>query len=164
MKFAVVSDSHDNLVAIDDFVEKVKNEKVELIVHCGDMVSPFTAPNFGAACAKFIGVFGNNDGDHAFLRTRYSNIGGELHGDFTVVDVGGKKAAVLHGTHEEIVDALVSSGKYDYVLRGHTHVPGIEKRGRTIYINPGALSGYLANKRTFAIVDTVRGTAELVEF
>ncbi|MEM2900125.1 MAG: metallophosphoesterase [Thermoplasmata archaeon] len=164
MKFAVVSDSHDNLSAIDAFVESLKGKDIELIIHCGDFVSPFTAPNFGNAKVKFLGVFGNNDGDHDFLRTRYSKIGGELLGEFAVVNISDKKAAVLHGTKEEIVSALVECGKYDFVLRGHTHTPTIEKKGKTYHINPGALSGYLANKRSYAIVDTEKMDAKLVEF
>jgi len=164
MKVAVVSDSHDNLSAIDAFVASLKGENIELIIHCGDFVSPFTAPHFGNAKIKLIGVFGNNDGDHDFLRTRYSKIGGELIGEFAVINIGDKKGAVLHGTQEDIVSALVECGKYDFVLRGHTHTPLIEKKGKTILVNPGALSGYLAKKRSYAIIDTEKMDAKLIEF
>ncbi len=37
------------------------------------------------------------------------------------------------------MDALVDSGTYDYVLRGHTHEQTVEYRGGTTHVNPGGL-------------------------
>jgi len=40
----------------------------------------------------------------------------------------------------------------------------IEKRGRTLVVNPGECCGYLSGKRTVALVDTETMNAELMEF
>ena len=45
----------------------------------------------------------------------------------------------------------------------HT-IKGIERKGKTLAINPGELCGYLTGKSTIAILDTVKNQAEIVEF
>jgi predicted phosphodiesterase len=47
---------------------------------------------------------------------------------------------------------------------GHSHAPLIEKRGRTLVVNPGECCGYLSGKRSIAFVDTATMNAEITEF
>ena len=52
------------------------------------------------------------------------------------VELAGKKVRLVHA----LEDAEKSGeGRIDIVLFGHTHVPGVEKRGETWYVNPGHL-------------------------
>lgn len=163
MLVGLISDSHDNLPAIEAAALKLKERKVELVLHAGDIIAPFVATVLVKCGAKVIAVYGNNDGERAGLRKRFKEIG-ELKGDVAEVDIGGKKAAVYHGQEVAIAGALIGCGKYDLVVLGHTHKPVIEMKGRTLVVNPGECCGYLSGKRTFAVLDTETMKAELVEF
>ena len=74
-----------------------------------------------AACGPYVGSFG-----------MYLGEAGELTFD-------GFEIAVYHGTSDTLVDALVDSGKYDYVFHGHTHTREVEERDETVRVNPGGL-------------------------
>jgi putative phosphoesterase len=163
MLVGLISDSHDNLPAIEAAALRLKERKVELVLHAGDIIAPFVATVLVKCGAKVIAVYGNNDGERAGLRKRFKEIG-ELKGDVAEVDLGLKKAAVYHGQEEALASALIASGKYDLVVLGHTHKPVIEMKGRTLVVNPGECCGYLSGKRTFAVLDTETMKAELVEF
>ncbi len=39
----ILSDSHDNLDAIKKAVNLLNKKKVDLVIHAGDLISPFTA-------------------------------------------------------------------------------------------------------------------------
>jgi len=159
----IISDSHDNLPAVEAAVQRMKEWKVEVILHAGDIVAPFVVPILAMSGAKVYAVYGNNDGERAGLRKKFKDIG-ELQGDVAVVDLGGKKAAVYHGSEPVIAEALIGCGRFDIVALGHSHTPLIEKRGRTLVVNPGECCGYLSGKRTLALVDTETMSADLIEF
>ena len=40
MRFIAVSDTHDNIPAIRELIDEIKKEKIDFIVHAGDIVSP----------------------------------------------------------------------------------------------------------------------------
>ncbi len=42
----IMSDSHDNLDAIRKAVKIFNNEDLDLVIHAGDLISPFTALEF----------------------------------------------------------------------------------------------------------------------
>ncbi len=151
MKILVISDTHDNLLAIKKFLEKIKNEKINYILHAGDIVAPFTLKLFNGF--KFIGVYGNNDGERNLLRETAKSLGFKLEKDFEVIELEGRKIALIHGTERQIVDALIKSQLYDVVISGHTHKVEQQKIGKTLAINPGELCGYLTNRSTFMILD-----------
>jgi putative phosphoesterase len=50
------------------------------------------------------------------------------------------------------VTALVKSGNYDIVIRGHTHKLEV-KQGKCMMINPGETCGYLSGKKTVILLD-----------
>jgi putative phosphoesterase len=163
MKLGIISDSHDNLPAVEAAVQRMREWKVEVILHAGDIVAPFVVPILAMSGAKVYAVYGNNDGERAGLRKKFKDIG-ELQGDVAVVDLDGKKAAVYHGSEPVIAEALIGCGRYDIVALGHSHTPLIERRGRTLVVNPGECCGYLRGKRTLALVDTDTMKADLIEF
>lgn len=162
MLVGIMSDTHDNLPAVDLAVRKFREKGVEVILHAGDIVAPFVVPILAKSGARVYAVYGNNDGERAGLRKKFKEIG-ELQGDVAVVDIGERKMAIYHGAEPPMADALVSCGHYDLVALGHSHIPLIEKRGRTLVINPGECCGYLSGKRTVATVDTKTMEAEIIE-
>jgi putative phosphoesterase len=159
----VISDTHDNLANVEKVVELFNEAKVELVLHAGDYVSPFVIPKFKLLNCRLVGVFGNNDGDHAFLRQRFMESGNcEVHGRFAQVTVDGFKIALLHGDETELLNALIASEYFDAVVHGHSHALAYRKNQKTIILNPGELCGYLTGKPTYAILDTEAREAKII--
>ncbi|MGB9936605.1 MAG: metallophosphoesterase [Methanobacterium sp.] len=145
-----MSDSHDNIDAIKKAVHVFNEAGVNLVIHAGDLISPFTAKEFKELNCEFKAVFGNNDGERDGLRYFYKDIC--LLESLIEFEVQNRKIAVNHGTNESIVDALVKSGKYDIVVRGHTHKLDVKER-KCMMINPGETCGYLTGKKTIILFD-----------
>ena len=61
MLIGIVSDTHDDLTAVEAAVSLFEREGVDAVVHCGDFVAPFSATPFDADFALHA-VRGNNDG------------------------------------------------------------------------------------------------------
>ncbi len=162
MLIGVMSDSHDNLDAIRKAVEFFNREKVRLVVHAGDIISPFTIRVFRELACPIKAVTGNNDGDVSTLRKMFENKG-EIYTFFFSAEVDGVKIAVNHGHHPELLDAIIASEKYDVVVCGHTHERVNEKRGKVLVLNPGETCGYLTGKRSVAILNTKELQAKIVE-
>ncbi|MDH5634731.1 MAG: metallophosphoesterase family protein, partial [Candidatus Bathyarchaeota archaeon] len=97
MIVGIMSDTHDHLPLVDIAVKKLVDEKVQLVLHAGDYISPFVIPHFKPFKGKFIGVFGNNDGDHEFLKRRFAEFGLEIRGVFAEVKIDNLRIALLHG-------------------------------------------------------------------
>ncbi len=154
MIVGLIADTHDRLSILDKAVERLIEEKVELVLHAGDYVAPFVARHFKPLKARFIGVFGNNDGDKELLKKKFTEIGAQLRGRFAEVKIGGLKIAVLHGEEEELLNSLIDAGSYDVVVHGHTHEAKTYRKGRTLVVNPGETCGYLTEKPTIAVLNS----------
>lgn len=164
MIIGVVSDSHDNLPLIEKAVEILNEQKVGLVLHAGDYVSPFTIAKFKKLNCQLIGVFGNNDGDHEFLKRRFNDTTNcTIHDRFTQVTIDGYRIALLHGDETELLDVLIDSGYFNAVIHGHSHRCRIECRGKTLAINPGELCGYLTGRASLALLDTIKQDARIVK-
>ncbi len=164
MLIGIIADTHDNLPMVEKAVEKLNAAKVALVLHAGDYVAPFVIPKFQALNARLIGVFGNNDGDHEFLKKRFNECSNcEIHGRFAEVNADGFKIALLHGDEAELLEALVDCGGFDAVVHGHSHAVGATKKGKTLVINPGEVCGYLTGKSTIALLDTIKREARIIE-
>lgn len=144
MLVGVVSDTHDNAQYVETAVEAFADAGADAVIHCGDIVAPFSATPFdpdavdgSGADWEFHAVRGNNDGEWTLADA--VDAFGTYHGEFASLTLDGTEFAVYHGTSEPIVDALVASGSYDYVLRGHTHERVHEEREGTVHLNPGGV-------------------------
>jgi putative phosphoesterase len=164
MLIGAISDSHDNLPQIEKAVQALNNQKVGLVLHAGDYVAGFVIPKFKALNCNLIGVFGNNDGDHELLKKRFSETNNcTIHDRFTTATIEGYRVALLHGHETELLNAIIDSESFDAVIHGHSHNMGIERKGKTLSINPGELCGYLTGKSTLAILDTDKNEAKIIE-
>ncbi|AKB83222.1 Phosphodiesterase [Methanosarcina barkeri 3] len=159
----IISDSHDNINAIQKAVELFNGKNVKAVLHAGDLVSPFTARAFRELESKFYFVFGNNDGDKVTLTKRFEEIGATSCGDFGDLTIDGLHIALLHGTNETLVKALAKSGEFDVVVRGHTHEPGVKIIEGVPVINPGEASGVLSEKSTVAILEISNLNIEIMQ-
>ncbi len=150
MKIGIISDTHDNLPQIRKAVKVFNREKVELVLHAGDFVSPFTSLEFKNLNCPLKGVFGNNDGDKLYLQEKFKGIG-ELYPAPYNVNINSKNVIMLH--KEKLIDALAESQKYDVIIYGHSHRTDLRKIKKTLIINPGECGGWLTGESTIALLD-----------
>jgi putative phosphoesterase len=163
MKIGAISDSHDHIENAKKAVEIFNEKGVEYCFHAGDIVSPFMAPKvFKDLESKFIGVYGNNDGELIMLREKFAEINGEIKGAQTSIELEGKKIALFHMLDPAIFEAVIQSNKFAVIISGHTHEASIKKIGTSLVINPGEACGYLTGKATVAIIDLKSMKAELI--
>lgn len=164
-----MADSHDNLPAIRKAVNFFNEEKVQMVIHAGDLISPFTSNEFLKLKMPFEAVFGNNDGEKNGLKEAFSDLC--FLEDFKEFNIDGRKIAVIHGHQDKITNALASGGNYDVLIRGHSHDKYISPTQfqdtkinnqnnnkqdnvlNTIIINPGETCGYLTGHQTVVIMD-----------
>lgn len=146
MKIAIISDSHNNTKNIEKAIEWIKNQNIQLILHCGDIASQETI-NFANSIFKgeIKYVKGNADWD--------LDLPEKMELEFNK-----HKIAFTH--FPDIAKKLSQSGKFDMVFYGHTHRPWDEKIGSTHMINPGELAGQFY-KPSFAVYDTEKNSLEL---
>lgn len=164
MLIGLMSDTHDNLPMVDKAVKLLNQEKVDLVLHAGDYVAPFVIPRFKKLKAKLIGVFGNNDGGRELLKGKFSeNKGLEMRGNFAKVIVDDLIIALLHGDEEELLNALIDSQGFDVVVHGHMHKAVVDRKGRTLVVNPGEVCGYLSGRSTIALLNTETLETKIVE-
>ncbi|QCC59006.1 metallophosphoesterase [Natrinema thermotolerans] len=154
MHIGIVSDTHDNVEAIERATEIFAEEGVEIVVHCGDFVAPLMVDYFEGF--ELHGVLGNNDGDVRNLQRAFDSLGGEsqLHGRFADLEFDGLSFAVLHGERKAEIEAIAAGETYDFVCYGHHHERELSEEGRTTVLNPGAHVLASDEDRTVAIVDT----------
>jgi len=158
MLIGIISDTHDNMKAIQRAVEILNERNVKHVIHAGDFCSPFTFRAFKHLKCDFTGIYGNNDGERLLLQ-KLSN--SRIFTQPYRIELAGRKIVIMHEQH--VVDALADSGHFDLVVYGHTHEPDLRKQGSTLIVNPGELSGWLCGKSTMAIADLSSLSAELLE-
>jgi putative phosphoesterase len=165
MKIGVLSDTHDQQELIVQCVNMLNDAHVDLVIHCGDWISPFILHAFKGLKMPMQGVFGNNDGDK-FRHLKFSQQYGlniTFEDRFLELSIDHRKIAVFHGDYQGIVDALVTCGAYDAVFHGHTHQKINETVGKTLSLNPGSLMKATLGEplgASFAIYDTKTNQAE----
>lgn len=157
MKLGIMSDSHDNLTTIRKAVQVFNEKAVDMVIHAGDFVAPFSIAPLDDLKCEYFGVFGNNDGEKFGLSKKSK---GRIFSPPYNFDLNGKKILVLHEPYE--INSLTISQIYDIIIYGHTHNHIIEKYEKTMVINPGECGGWLTGKSTIVILNTDKLEAELI--
>jgi len=96
MKIGIFSDSHDKMDNIRRVVDIFLEQKVDKVVHCGDIVAPFMVRAMSELEGKdieIIGIYGNNDGERLGLYKMLGKIM-KMKGDFHEVVWNEKKIAI----------------------------------------------------------------------
>ncbi|MFN3966530.1 MAG: metallophosphoesterase [Endomicrobiia bacterium] len=160
MKIGIISDTHENMPLIARAVEIFNNEKTELVLHAGDIISPITFKEFKNLKCKLIAVYGNNDGERKFLSEKFSQIG-EIHNRYYETEIEGNKVLLMH--EPDLLESIISSQKYDVVIYGHTHKIDQRTEGKTLVLNPGECGGWLTGKSTIALLELPSKKVRLIE-
>ena len=140
MNILVLSDSHGNISNMEEAVER---EKPDMILHLGD-------------CWR----------DAERLAERYP--------DIPMEHVPGNcdcRVLICHGHTCGVKTSLLTAGlkaeqdHLDAFLFGHTHKPLVDKRGRTLFLNPGTVGKGL--RPTYGILtvegDRIDGRTEFLD-
>ncbi len=141
MKIAVVSDSHDHIWNMRRMVEQANEAEVEVMIHCGDLISPFMLEELDLFKGHIHLIHGNNSGDQVLLmkRLRSREVQVTFHGWLGQIEAGGLRLAFVHAP--DIALAIARSGDFDMVFFGHTHLWRQEQVGDTVLLNPGEIMG-----------------------
>jgi len=169
MKIGVMSDTHGYHERVDLAVKKFFAD-ADLILHAGDVLyhgpnnpnykgddyNPKTLANFiNASKIPFVIARGNGDSevDQLVLET-------PVLSEYAHVFANGKRIVINHG-HKIPTDAdkdkIAKQFRADIFITGHIHTTVLQKRGDTIFLNPGTVSPYLSNredkKTSVALID-----------
>lgn len=170
MKLAIISDTHDNIPNLKKVLDYCRENKIEKLIHCGDLAEietlDYIIENF---FGDIFWTYGNMDGghsaDYSFSDGKYRGINiFSKHGE---VEIANKKIAFVH--YPDYAKSLCEDGRFDFVFYGHTHKPWTEivetyKNGsihKTEMLNPGNIS----NERyqpTFAVWNSLTEKFQLV--
>ena len=153
MLIAILSDSHDHIPNLQRAVSRANQEGAGLLIHCGDLISPFMLAYIHAFHGKVHLIYGNNAGDQHLISSRcataFDNI--QHHGFHGTVMIDSLRIAFNH--YPELARQLALSGAYDLVCYGHDHIFSVERLDGCLLLNPGDLLGKDAIP-VFALLDT----------
>lgn len=155
----IMSDSHDNMPAIRAAVELFNERKVDLVIHAGDLVAPFTAREIKKLKCPYKIILGNNDGEIIGLYLIYE---GKVYQPPYQLKINDKKVLVLH---DPILLKILKNTKiYDLIIYGHDHSVSItEEPAGQLIVNPGECGGWLSGRSTVAIWNIHDNKVELIE-
>ena len=158
MLLGLVSDTHDNLTALDAALAAFRLRGVTHILHAGDITQPATLERLGGWQA--VAVYGNNDLARDRLAQAAQSAGIEL-ADGWEGGLGGLRVAVLHGDDRARLKRAINSGRFRLIVTGHSHRLRDERAGETRIVNPGAL--YRAARYTCAVYNPLTGALEIID-
>jgi len=168
MLVGVLSDSHDNLANIERAARILRDSGVELVIHLGDIVAPFTLLRLLEVLrgVRVEAVYGNNCGEKMGLQKIASMYGANLADSPRILEVAGRRILLLHGwgskeLTDEVARALVESGRWDAVLYGHTHEAVVDYVKGRLLLNPGEVAGAL-NKPSVAVFEVETLKARII--
>lgn len=152
MRIAVLSDSHDHIPNLHRAVHRANQAQADLLIHCGDLISPFMLRYLHAFNGPVHLIYGNNTGDQHLISTRCGTVFENIHhhGTHGAITAGGWRIAFIH--YPELARELARSGEYHLVCYGHDHLFHSERVGACLLVNPGDLLGKDEDP-SFALVD-----------
>lgn len=171
MIIGVFSDTHDNISNLEKAKQIFIKSKVAEAFFCGDLCSPFTLKFLADWPFKIHAVLGNNEGDLIGIKRRLEKyqMKNFLYPEkplFYEGQIESKKIAVFHGHINKFTDSLISSQEYNFVFTGHTHQAQIKEQGKTIWINPGSVTGVSEDpsikRASVAIVNSKESHREII--
>ena len=152
MLVGVVSDTHNNVRNIKNLINIFNNEKVDLVIHTGDITSASSLNLFKSLNCPMMGVYGNNDRQEEGLHESCEENKFQFSEPPFLIQLDGKKLAIFHEP-DEIDSFLKSNQEIDLVLHGHTHRYRQELIKGTVFFNPGESAGLMEGKNAIGIIN-----------
>lgn len=150
MLVGIMSDTHNDIEATKRAIAVFQSRGIKTIIHAGDITSPRMLQYF-KEFESYI-VLGNGDLiDSEEFDVKANELGMksvDLKAEF---ELSGKRFMVFHGNDVPMYRNAVASGKYDYIIKGHTHHFENYISNDCRIINPGAV--YRHDESSIAILD-----------
>ncbi len=141
MKVGILSDTHGQVDMALSASREFMFRGIGAVLHCGDIGSDMVllemATIFQTVGIPVYAVLGNCDNVKSWDFDP-ADIGVSILGRFGELELAGKKIAMLHSDDESEFERVSSTGWYDYLLTGHSHVRHDRIKNKTRLINPGA--------------------------
>jgi len=160
MKIAVLSDIHDNIWNLKKVLKRVKKEKYQAIIFCGDFCAPFSAVMLAESELPVYAVLGNSYDAFNTLRVTGNFKNFNLFSEMGEIELDKKKIALCH--YPKLAEGLAFKGEYDAVFYGHNHEVSSELVNKTLLANPGEVMAKYG-KCTFGLYDTKTSQFQIIE-
>ena len=159
----ILADTHDHFEAMTRAVNLFNDSNVTMVIHAGDLVSPFSVEPLRNLKVPVKYVYGNNERERERIKAKMAGMDDAEIGDCLEVEYKNVKIAVYHGENLILLNALITSKEYDVVVTAHSHQPEISNEEGVLVINPGEVCGYLTGRKTVAILNVDKLEAEIQE-
>jgi len=166
MLLGVMSDTHDDVESIEVALEIMARAGVDMVIHLGDLVSPFSLRPIVDSGIPCVLLAGNNEGE---FKVAVDAINSDItfYPGPVEMELTGRKILLMHGfgpasLTKRVAELLAGSGAYDVVMYGHTHELDSRRMGGAILLNPGEVCGILTGKKTVALLDLSEMSVDVI--
>jgi len=163
MHIGVVSDTHNNLTNIRNIIKLFNNEKVNCVIHTGDITNESSLESFSDLECNLVGVYGNNDKFEPNLAETAKKNKFDFENPPKVLIYAERKIAIFHEP-DPIEDFLKKEKDVDIVLHGHTHRFREERVKNTLIFNPGESAGLFRGKNAIGLINLIDLSVKRVFF
>ena len=165
MKFAILSDIHDNAHNLVKALDEItKNKEIQKIIFLGDLAGAAIAGLFSSCPIPVFAIWGNNDGDKCLITKFAAEKDSSLEVGFETFDIITLDKRRIFLTHFPLLaKPMCKSGEFDAVFYGHNHEKHKEIIGSTLLLNPGEIGAYKTGIATYAIYDSEINDANIIE-
>jgi len=160
MLIGIMADTHNDIEAMKKALSIFHERNIKVLVHAGDITSPRMLDYLkGFDCYV---VLGNGDLiDSEEIDMKVQSLGMRPVNDRVEFEYAGKKFLVFHGHNVPMYREAVASGKYNYIIKGHTHHFENYISNECRIINPGAVYGH--DESSIAILDVESDKVEKID-
>ncbi len=152
MRIGVVSDTHNNLKNVTEIISLFNHNKVDLVIHTGDITNAKTLSSFSGLNCDLYGVFGNNDRNENGLMEIINCYEFKFQEPPLSITLNGRNITVFH--EPEFIDEYREKNtNIDIILHGHTHRYREEIVDKVLIYNPGESAGMQKGKNAVGIID-----------
>ena len=152
MLLGVVSDTHNNSKSIETVVALFNSERVDYVIHTGDITNAKSLEKFSRLKCDLFGVYGNNDRNEPGLKEVAFKYKFNLQEPPHKIRIGDKNIAIFHEP-DPIEDFLRINSDIDLVVHGHTHRFREDTQQNILFFNPGESAGMQKGKNAIGIIN-----------
>ena len=152
MKVGILSDTHNDLRTLQVILNHFRGDKITTIFHCGDVTSPDMIQYFHGFTVHL--GFGNGDYLTGALKEALILLGTDSTAKrLNTLSFSNKQILIAHGNYPRELHELALSGRFEYIVTGHSHERKRSMIGNTRIINPGAASRTGHPSYSYALFD-----------